>query len=170
MTAGPRALWHQLHRFTSVRARPRDDVTELRAALERVRGERDARDGLLSYMAHELRSPLTAVICWAELLRDTQLSREQGDMLGIMQRSAQSLVGIINNVLDLARLDVGRVELDTRPFDVRGCIEESLDLLSAAAAQKGVELACVADDVTPARLHGDATACARCWSTCWATR
>jgi putative two-component system response regulator len=107
-------------------------------------------------MAHELRNPLTAVICWAELLRDTQLSREQGDMLGIMQRSAQSLVGIINNVLDLARLDVGRLELDARPFDLRASIEESLDLLSAAAAQKGVELASVVDDATPARLSGDA--------------
>jgi CheY-like chemotaxis protein/anti-sigma regulatory factor (Ser/Thr protein kinase) len=77
-------------------------------------------------------------------------------MLGIVRASAQSLVGIINDVLDLARLEVGRVELDARPFDLRACIEESLDTLAAAAAQKGVELACIADDATPARLEGDA--------------
>ena len=139
-----------------MRAEPRDDTAELRAALERARAERDARTGFLSYISHELRNHLTGVICWGDLLRDTQLSREQREMLGIMQRSSQSLVGIINNVLDLAKLDMGQLQLDAAIFDPRACIDDCLDLMAAAAAQHDVELASMVDDATPARLYGDA--------------
>ena len=156
MNVGPRTLWRELSRWTPVRAQPRDDTAELRATLERVRAERDARTGFLSYISHELRNHLTGVICWGDLLRDTQLSREQREMLGIMQRSSQSLVGIINNVLDLAKLDMGQLHLDAAIFDPRACIDDCLDLMAAAAAQHDVELASMADDATPARLYGDA--------------
>ena len=122
----------------------------------RAEAERDAKGAYLSYMAHELRGPLTAVTCWMDLLRDTQLSQDQREMLGVMQRSAQSLMGVINDLLELARLDAGKIELEDRPFEIRTCVEECLELHAASAATKGLELAYTVDEMTPGRLCGDA--------------
>jgi response regulator RpfG family c-di-GMP phosphodiesterase len=128
----------------------------LRAALERVQAERDGARAFISTITHELRSPLTAIIGMAEMLRDSQLSPDQRDMLGVMHRGAQGLVGLVNNVLDLAKLEAGKVELDRRPFEFRASVEDCLDLLSASAVQKGIELGYAVDEATPARLLGDA--------------
>ena len=73
----------------------------------------------------------------ADLILDTQLTPDQREMLGVMQRGGQSLVGIINNVLDLAKLDAGKVQLDLRPFEFRACLEECLDLLSGVGGAEG---------------------------------
>jgi putative two-component system response regulator len=92
----------------------------------------------------------------ANLVLDTQLTPDQKEMLGVMQRGGQSLVGIINNVLDLSRLDAGKLQLDLRPFEFRACLEEYLELMSASAVQKGIELAYTVDEATPSRVLGDA--------------
>ena len=84
-------------------------MAELRAALERAQAERDGARAFLSTITHELRSPLTAIIGMADMLRDSQLSPDQHDMLGIMHRGAQNLVGLVNNILDLSKLEAGKV-------------------------------------------------------------
>jgi response regulator RpfG family c-di-GMP phosphodiesterase len=133
-----------------------ESVAGLRAALERAEAERDGARAFIATITHELRSPLTAIIGMAEMLRDSQLSPDQRDMLGVMHRGAQGLVGLVNNVLDLAKLEAGKVELERRPFDFRTAVEDCLDLLSASAVQKGIELGFAVDEATPARLLGDA--------------
>jgi response regulator RpfG family c-di-GMP phosphodiesterase/anti-sigma regulatory factor (Ser/Thr protein kinase) len=132
------------------------EAAQLRLALQRAEAERDGARAFLSYMSHELRSPLTAIMGMANLIMDTQLTPDQREMLGVMQRGGQSLVGIINNVLDLSRLDAGKLQLDLRPFEFRASLEECLDLLSASALQKGIELAYAVDEATPSRVLGDA--------------
>ncbi|MFN0097758.1 MAG: response regulator [Gemmatimonadaceae bacterium] len=107
-------------------------------------------------MAHELRTPLTAIIGMAELLRDSQLSEDQRDMLDIMGRSAKSLVEIVNGVLDLAKLEAGKMQLDVRSFGPAECAEECVNLLAATAAQKRVDLAFYIDESVPLRVRGDA--------------
>lgn len=132
------------------------EAAQLRLALQRAEGERDSARAFLSFMSHELRGPLTAINGMADLVLDTQLTPDQREMLGIMQRGGQSLVGIINNVLDAAKLDAGKVQLDQRPFEIRSCLEECLDLLSGSAVQKGIELAYAVDEATPSLVFGDA--------------
>ena len=132
------------------------DAAQLRLALQRAEAERDSAREFLSYMSHELRSPLTAMIGMADLILGTQLTADQREMLGVMQRGGQSLVSIVNNVLDHSKLDAGKLQLDLRPFDFRACLEECLDLLAGSALQKGIELAYAVDEATPSRLLGDA--------------
>lgn len=113
-------------------------------------------DSALAFMAHELRTPLSAIIGMAELLRDSQLSEDQRDMLDIMGRSAKSLVEIVNGVLDLSKLEAGKMQLEVRSFVPADCVEECVNLLAATAAQKRVDLAFYIDESVPLRVRGDA--------------
>jgi response regulator RpfG family c-di-GMP phosphodiesterase/signal transduction histidine kinase len=144
---------------SGVSGRPRgadSEAAQLRLALQQAEAERDSARAFLSYMSHELRSPLTAITGMADLVLDTQLTPDQREMLGILQRGGQSLVGILSNVLDLSKLDAGMLQLELRPFEFRACLEECLELLSGTALQKGIELAYAVDEATPGRLLGDA--------------
>lgn len=132
------------------------DPAALLSALERAEAERDAARAFLSYMSHELRGPLTAMMGMGELILDTRLSQDQREMLSVIQKGGRNLVGIINNVLDHARLEAGRLELDLQPFEFRACVEECLDLSAGSAVQKGLELGYAVDEATPGRIVGDA--------------
>ncbi len=131
------------------------EAAQLRLALQRAESERESAQRLLSHMSHELRGPLTAILGMADLVLDTQLTLDQREMLGVVQRGGRNLVGILNNVLDLSKLDAGRVELNQRPFEFRSCLEECLELLAGTAVQKGIELGYTVEDTTPSRLLGD---------------
>lgn len=112
-------------------------------------------DGALAFMAHELRTPLSAIIGLSDLLRDSQLSDDQRDMIDIMGRSARALVEIVNGVLDLEKLQAGKLQLERRTFSPGDCVEECVSLLAASAAQKRVDLAFFIDESVPSLIHGD---------------
>ena len=112
-------------------------------------------DGALAFMAHELRTPLSAIIGLSDLLRDSQLSDDQRDMIDIMGRSASALVEIVNGVLDLEKLQAGKLQLERRTFSPGDCVEECVSLLAASAAQKRVDLAFFIDESVPSLIQGD---------------
>lgn len=112
-------------------------------------------DGALAFMAHELRTPLSAIIGLADLLRDSQLSDDQRDMIDIMGRSARALVEIVNGVLDLEKLQAGKLQLERRTFSPGDCVEDCVSLLAASAAQKRVDLAFFIDETVPSLIQGD---------------
>lgn len=112
-------------------------------------------DSALAFMAHELRTPLSAIIGLADLLRDSQLSDDQRDMIDIMGRSASALVEIVNGVLDLEKLQAGKLQLERRTFSPGDCVEECVSLLAASAAQKRVDLAFFIDESVPSLIQGD---------------
>lgn len=114
-----------------------------------------ANNAALAFMAHELRTPLTAIIGLADLLKDSQLSEDQRDMLDIMGRSARALVEIVNGVLDLEKLEAGKLQLERRTFSPGDTVEECVNLLAASAAQKGIDLAFFIDDDVPSLIQGD---------------
>ena len=111
--------------------------------------------GALAFMAHELRTPLSAIIGLSDLLRDSQLSADQRDMLDIMGRSARALVEIVNGVLDLEKLEAGKLQLERRTFSPGDCVEECVNLLAASAAQKQIDLAFFIDESVPSLIQGD---------------
>jgi putative two-component system response regulator len=117
----------------------------------------NGEDATLPFAAHELRTPLAAIISVADILRDSQLSADQRDMVDLLGRSARSLVEIVNGVLDLAKLEAGKTELEMRPFSPVDCVEECIDLLAPAAASKRLDLAYLVDESVPLRIRGDAT-------------
>jgi PAS domain S-box-containing protein len=139
------------------------DVTESHRqsqALERARSEAEAaaraKSLFLANMSHEIRTPLNAVIGMTTLLLDTPMSEDQRDFAHTIRASGENLLEIINDILDYSKADVGKLEIEQQPFDLRRCVEESLDLVTPRAMEKGLNLAYLIEDGTPEAVVGDA--------------
>jgi signal transduction histidine kinase/DNA-binding response OmpR family regulator len=129
---------------------------ELTQAKEAAEAASRTKSAFLANMSHEIRTPMNGVMGMTSLLLDTPLTETQKGFAETIRTSSDSLLTIINDILDFSKIESGRMELEEEPFELRGCLEEALDLFGYKCEEKGIELAYLADDV-PAFVAGDVT-------------
>lgn len=160
MTAVPR--WHEGQVDSAIAV-----ITDLTQRKTIERELADARDQaieasrlkseFLANMSHEIRTPLNAVIGMTSLMLETPLDSEQADYARTIRSSGDVLLSLINDILDFSKIEAGKLELEKRPFSLRDCVEEALDVIVTKAAEKGLELAYIMEENVPQTIVSDVT-------------
>jgi signal transduction histidine kinase/DNA-binding response OmpR family regulator len=114
-----------------------------------------AKSEFLAIMSHEIRTPMNGVIGMTSILADTDLSEMQRECVSTISSSGESLMIVINDVLDFSKIESGRMTLERRSFNIRECVEEALDLFGAQIRIKGLEAVYLVARDVPSNLMGD---------------
>jgi signal transduction histidine kinase/DNA-binding response OmpR family regulator len=150
------------HAFNTMQLKVLEREDELRAAHERLeqraRAAEEAtlaKSQFLANMSHEIRTPMNGVLGMLEILRETAMSREQVDYVATAHESALALLDLLNDILDLSKIEAGKVYLEQVEFDLEQVLDDAVALLAERAFAKGLELTTTIDATLPHRLHGD---------------
>ncbi|UPH46492.1 ATP-binding protein [Methylophaga pinxianii] len=130
-------------------------IKKLHVAIALSKQANEAKSRFLANMSHELRTPLNGVIGIADLMAETQLNKQQHDFVNIMKTSAHTLLSLIENVLDIAKIEAGKILISDKTFDLHQLLNSVIAMQKPMANSKGLHINCYIDPALPFSVNGD---------------
>jgi len=129
----------------------------LKAAIYAADEASKAKSEFLANMSHEIRTPMQSIIGMTDILSETKLTKEQAHLVTTLEHAGNNLLEIVNNILDLSKIEAGKIELSTAPFDISQVINTVMRICSFKAKDKGIDISFQVEDDIPSMLLGDKT-------------
>ena len=146
----------RLERLVTERTKALDRTNDrLRLALRSAENAAEAKSQFLANMSHEIRTPMNGVIGTVQLLKESELTEDQNELLSMIDRSGNLLLHIINDILDFSKAEAGKIELESVEFDLEEMVEGVLDILSSRIAESDSRFITSLDTALPRRCLGD---------------
>lgn len=128
------------------------DISELKAAIENAEIAASSKSNFLASMSHEIRTPMNGILGMVDLMKRSPLSEDQKEMVSTIQDSGKALLSLINDILDISKIEAGRIELESLPSDLAEVSEGALEVIAANAAKNEQSLILIQDPAVPSNL------------------